>query len=118
MSTQGKAISSTLKSKIVAELIQAGSSVVKLSKSYGVSESTLYKWKNEYDASSESDYWQTKDEETDAHLGHDFIELTVSDRGSSNLKSASLQFNDFSLVVEGKISSDLLLALVKTVEGK
>jgi len=117
MSTQGKAVEPVLKARIVAELIQAGSSVVKLSRSYGVSESTLYKWRNEYEAEFGTDNWQTKNEDADSDLNHDFIELKVSDRGGANLKSASLQFNDFSIALEGKISSDLLMALVKTVEG-
>jgi transposase-like protein len=115
MSVSGKPISSKLKSKIMSELSKPDSSVAELSKLHGVSNSTLYKWKDECD----THYEHSKEQTVISTGDNNFIELTVQeDTEHLSLKSASLQFGDFSLALEGKITSDLLIALVKTVEDK
>ena len=114
MSIKNKIIPSKLKSQILSELSKPESKISEISKLYGVSRATLYKWNGENDTYCEGKNFET----AEAASNGNFIELTVKDAVNVNLKSASLQFNDFSLLLEGKISSDLLMALVKTVEFK
>ena len=111
MKKYNKPISAELKSKIIPELLKPNRSVPELHKLYGVSQTVLYRWRREY---SNQNHLISQDQP--AITNSSFIEVAVSDVVNPNLKSAHLNFADFSLMIEGKITSSILFALVKTVE--
>jgi transposase-like protein len=105
-------ISDQLKEQILAKLFDSNCVVSVLSKSYGISRSTLYKWR-----------YMAKDKDTlfAADSQKQFVELSVSEPNNNGLKGSSLQkaslvFNDFSIFIEGKVSNSKFISILKILE--
>jgi transposase-like protein len=109
MYNNSKKILPEIKAQILREAQAPNCIVSKLAKSYNISKTTIYTWKQgakEFTTSSKNETDKTKR----------FVELSVLDNKSSILEKASLIFNDFSLVIEGKVKSASLLAILRILE--
>ena len=109
MSKNCNKISLEIKSQILAELQIPGCIVSRLAKSYNVSRTTIHTWQRRA-----GEIRVDKVSEVD-RVGN-FVELTVKDFRNSRLEKASLTFNDFSFVIEGRVESSRLFAIVKILE--
>ena len=98
-----------IKSQILSELQAPGCIVSRVAKSYNVSNTTVYTWQRQA-----REIRVAKVSEVDR--GGNFVELSVKDTSNCILEKASLIFNDFSLVIEGKVKSSSLVAIVKILE--
>ena len=109
MSTRRNKISPEIKSEILTELQKPGCMIPKLAKAYNVSSTTIRAWQKQV---------QEIRVETGRKVdgSSNFVELSVKDTRNSTLERASLTFNDFSFVIEGKVRSASLLAIVKILE--
>jgi transposase-like protein len=96
-----------IKSQILLELQAPGCLVSKLAKSYNISSTTIRTWQQQV---------QVQAQVREADQACDFVELSVKDSKVSTLEKASLIFNDFSIIIEGKVRSASLLAIVKILE--
>ncbi len=104
-----KKILPEIKEQILREAQAPNCLVSKLAKSYNISETTIYTWKREA-----KKFIISNKNETDKAKG--FVELSVLDTRSSTLEKASLIFNDFSLVIEGKVKSSSLVEILRILE--
>ena len=113
MRKRNKQIKSKLKSQILVELLSPGSSITKLAKSYNVSRSSLHKWRRDHKISDQhnSEVQQTA---CNNGTGH-FVELSVK-KSNFDLRKASLIFDNFSISIEGKVSSSKLFEILKVLE--
>jgi transposase-like protein len=109
MSKSCNKIPSEIKSQILSELQVPGCIVSKLAKSYNVSNTTIYTWQRQAQEIR-------VDKVSEIDRGGNFVELSVKDSKNSTLEKASLTFNDFSLVIEGRVKSSSLFAIVKILE--
>jgi transposase-like protein len=95
-----------LKEQITRESFKEGCIVSELAKLRGVSEKTLYGWRRKYkQAALRSD------------SRNNFVELTVKEPESRLLKKAELIYDDFSVLLEGRIASGKLLEVIKVLEA-
>ena len=99
-------ISPEKKSQILADLAISGFSVKELAKIYKVSTTSIYNLQRV----------EQGIREIGAKRSNNFVELSVKDSINSTLEKASLTFNNFSLSIEGKITSASLIAIVKILE--
>ncbi len=102
-----------LKEQVLSKLFDPNYLVPDLSKSYGISRSTLYKWR-----------CKAKNKGILPAAGHnqkEFVELLVKEPNDcsreSSLQKASLTFEDFSIAIEGKVSSRKFISILKILEG-
>ena len=102
-------ISPEIKSQILSELQVPGCIVSKLAKSYNVSNTVIYNWQRHAREISLSGI-------SEVDRGGKFIELSVKNSRNSTLEKASLVFNDFSIVLEGKVKSSSLFEIMKILE--
>ena len=102
-------ISPEIKSQVLSELQVPGCIVSNLAKSYNVSNTTIYTWQQKARKIS-------VDNSSEVDRSSKFVELSVQDSRNSTLEKASLIFNDFSLVIEGRVKSSSLLAILKILE--
>jgi hypothetical protein len=129
MKNNYKAIDPKIKSEILSKSRVAGCSILKLAQSYNISKATIYHWQKQEVVNTNSTsktinpgLYVEKAREEDRK----FVELSVSDEYNglptptihqkSQLEKASLMFKDFSLVIEGKISSEALFQAIKILE--
>ena len=108
MSKSRNKIPQEIKAQILTELQAPGCTIPKLVKEYNVSNTTIRTWQRETLVRAPS--------EDDIVGSSNFVELSVKDSRNFTLEKASLTFNDFSLVIEGKVRSSSLLAIVKILE--
>lgn len=105
-------ISKRLKDEIISKLLAANSLVPDLSKSYGISSSTLYKWRHKAKKKKSITAIEVSKEK--------FVELLVEEPNSylkeSTLQKASLIFSDFSISIEGRVSSSKFISILKILE--
>ena len=104
-------ISAEVKSQVMIELAKGEFGVRNISMRYGVSRAAIYSW--------------LKAERAEAAVGSDefvnnsagFVELSIAEpQANSGLTKASLVFQDFSLSLEGKLSSGKLISIIKILE--
>jgi len=105
-------ISKVLKEQIISKLSEPDCSVADLRRLYGISKTTLYKWRHE-----------AIKQVTDASIqacGRKFVELLVEEPSNhlleSKLQKASLTFDDFSISIEGRVSSSKFISILKILE--
>ena len=114
---RGKKFDLELKSRIIAESLKAGCVITELGKQYGISADTIYGWRNKYNNKLTSSCVTSEAGIEASSKDGRFIELTVSEsRELPNLQEASLKFDNFSLLLQGKIKSPTLIAIVKLLE--
>ena len=112
----GRKIKPELKSQIIAESMKAGCVITNLAKQYGVSKDTIYGWRTKYNNTSSTPS-ALKHGAEPFNSNDKFIEVTVSEaRQIPNLQEASLKFDNFSLVIQGRIKSNTLISIVKILE--
>ena len=96
---------STQKAKILDESYKNGCSVTMLAKKYGISESTIHRWRE-----------KNKKQE---NLG-DFIEVPIKEekveREKVRLKRAELIYEKFRIEIEGEISSTKIAPIMQILE--
>ena len=100
-----KRISAKLKEQMLAELFSPGCVVSDLAKSSGISRSTLHKWRILQNQQQDFTNFGTN---PNPH----FVELQVASVTASTksiLTKAVLEFADFSISLEGSISSNKVL---------
>jgi len=119
MSKSCNKISSEIKSQILSELQVPGCIVSGLAKKYNISNTTIYTWQRQRQKIGIDDGSAVNG--GGKFGGSKFVELSVSDSGNSTLEKstlekASLIFNDFSLVIEGRVKSSSLLAILQILE--
>ena len=109
MSKSRSKVPPEIKSQILSELQMPGCTIPKLVKEYNVSSTTIRTWQRQA---------QEIRIDTDGKVdgSSNFVELSVKDTRNSTLEKASLTFNDFSLVIEGKVNSSSLFAILKILE--
>ena len=110
MSKARNLIISEKKALILAEMEVPGCVVLDLVKFHNVSKSTIYKWWHK------ANNLKINNKAPDAMPG--FVEVSVKPAPQlpSSLTSASLKFNNFSVVIEGEAGSKVLLSLLKLLE--
>ena len=103
-------ITPELKAKILGEFEVSGCSILHLVKSYNVSKSSIYKWRNKAKLLQLNN---TAPEEAPK-----FVEVSVASMppAPSSLVSATLKFNNFSVIIEGELQSKLLLSILQLLE--
>jgi len=111
MSKSCNKISPEIKSRILSELQVPGCIVSRLAKSYNVSNTTIYTWQRQAQKIGIGN-----SSGSEINRGSKFVELSVIDSSNSTLEKASLIFNDFSIVLEGKVKSSSLVAIMKILE--
>mgnify|MGYP003621028293 CR=1 FL=1 len=111
MKSNNNKISAEVKSQVMIELAKGESGVGNISMRHGVSRAAIYSW--------------LKAERAEAGAGADgsvndsggFVELSVAEAEiHTSLTKASLVFGDFSLSLEGKLSSSKLISIIKILE--
>lgn len=100
-------ISPEKKSQILADLAIPGYSVRELAKTYKVSITSIYNLQR---------VAQGIREISGTERNNNFVELSVKDSMNSTLEKASLTFHNFSFFIEGKVTSTILIAIVKILE--
>lgn len=109
-------ISLEIKLQILEELDLRRYSVSEISKIYNVSRSTIYNLQKE----------QLQKDTDNSIKSSNFVELSVSDEHhslltttmhkKSQLEKATLVFENFSIIIEGRVSSDALFEAIKLLE--
>jgi transposase-like protein len=114
MKSSSNKISREVKSQILLELTKPGCGVRNISRQYGVSRGAIYKWLKDQRASVAADRSDPAASDNDRNK---FVELSVVDSAAhSSLTKASLVFQDFSLSLEGNLSSSKLISILKILE--
>ena len=130
--SSGKKISPERKSLILAEAVLPGCSITKLAKLHGISRATIYSWikdgggsqinkakANKSNVINSSINSNINDSTLDTFIEVDLIN-SINDRSycrkSSILQKASFIFNDFSIVIEGDVSTVRLLKVLKVLD--
>lgn len=119
---RGQKVSLKLKSSIISKSLVSGCDLGELAKSHNISRKTIYSWRNEYKKlvtrNAESPGSRTRDVAGDKVLkgSGGFIELSVTESSCVMLEEASLRFKDFSLLMQGKFKSSVLLSVLKLLE--
>ena len=125
-----KRINVEIKAEILQKLLATRCKAKDLAKEYKISRETIWKWRRKLkqpveikvmgDHPQNNSVSATQDSVSQscdsASQSCSFVELSVSDSKTRFLKQVSLVFNDVSLNVEGKISSDNLLSILKILE--
>ena len=120
---RGKKVNPEIKSRIIAESLQAGCELGKLAKAYSISRETIYGWRSEHKKSVASSSGlsvtcvepEARGKATEG--SSKFIELSLSEpKQLLNLQEASLKFDNFSFVIEGNLKSSVLVSIVKILE--
>ena len=93
------------KAQILSELQAPGCIVSKLAKAHNVSSTSIYTWQRQAREAGIEKYSKVDREDK-------FVELEVADSKNSTLEKASLIFNDFSLIIEGRVKSSSLIAII------
>ncbi len=104
------------KQEILKLLSEGNHSVLELRKIYGVSKSALYRW-----ASGQKTIADSKEAMINnlSNLSNNFVEVAVKDEEAVgdldklDLQKASLIFKNFSLSLEGRISSRKLVSILR-----
>lgn len=120
MSKKNSKISPELKSKIMSQC-RTGMTVSRLAKLYNISKTVIYDWnraaKNAGNASIEkinSNFVELSVEDTCSDQDRtDKITYAIEDAPGNALEKASLIFNNLSFVIEGRITSVNLIAIIK-----
>ncbi|WP_341790754.1 transposase [Rickettsia endosymbiont of Polydrusus tereticollis] len=110
MNIRRKNITAEQRAQIISESCVPGCIISKVARSYGISEKTLYGWRSR-------GKFSRRKAETSNNTGNKFVELLVQEREYTLLKKAELTFSNFSLLIEGNISSTKLLEIVKILDG-
>ena len=114
MKQSNNKIAAEVKAQVMLELSKPESGVGNISRQYGVSRSTIYKWLK-CERAAVSFCGVSSAASVDDRAG--FMELAVIEDGDhSSLTKASLVFEDFSLSLEGKLSSSKLISIIKILE--
>lgn len=101
---KGKRYSKKIKAEVQDMLREPGYSVMEISQAYGMSRSTIHKWKADMNR-----------EEPRSAAPH-FAEVKVI--GSTRkLSKASMSFDNLSVSFEGKISTSDLVSVIKILEA-
>ena len=154
MSKRRHKISSEIKSRILAEVLQPGSNIPKIAKIYGTSDGTIYRFIREAQKlTGNTNTYELKalagaKATTSPSCTGKFIELSIRDSqneatslgsnaevfgtsiipstvGSAttsstpnhNIQKAYFVFDDFSIMLEGKIKTSNMLEIIKALDG-
>ena len=113
MSKSKEVIPAGRKAEILKELQKPERSMAAIARAYNVSKQSLWRWRKAdklgYDSSREM-------EKAVSREGNNFVEVAVREAEAS-LEKATLNFDKFSISIEGKISSRTLLGIIKLLEG-
>ena len=112
-----KKVPTKIKKQIVLESLDPGCVVSKLASQYGVSKQSIYFWRKEF-------FVPNTPCGTSAPISTSasFVELPIigpksRDTKQHILEKASLVFQDFSFVLEGRVPVSSLVAILKILEG-
>ena len=119
---QGGGIPPELKSQIMSEILSPNAVISAIAKKHGVSSTTLYTWRKDYNEQSSNNKFPNNNQTI---TKTNFIEL-VSDESSGNisvptfpnsrLSEISLKFNnDVSLSINGNISAVVLTKIINSL---
>lgn len=114
MNKSRRDITAEQRKQIISESYVSGCVISQVAQSYGISKETLYGWRSR-------ERRKRREEAKANNSGNKFIELsiqktTVQETKCTILKKAELKFNDFSLSIEGSVSSSKLLEIVKILD--
>lgn len=109
---RGKKVSEELKARIIEESLKEGCVISELGKRYNLASETIYNWRSSYRKLNSS----VKLKKDTVDSSSEFMELSVLETGGSNLQSASLKFDNFSVVMEGRIKSSALVSIISILE--
>lgn len=115
MKRVGRRVTSKLKKQVLSELSAPGSLISGIAIRYGISTSTLYKWRKKHALEVQG---EMKSADEGKEVASKFIELSLQEEvGRVKLTKAELVFDSFSLLIEGDFSSDKLLKIVSAMES-
>ena len=102
-----------LKRKILLEIDQSDSTISKVAKDHGIPVGRVYSWR-QVQKKKQDNKISVNSGTNDAR----FIELSLEEHQAkpSILRKASLEFNDSSLLIEGKFSTEKVIQLIKAME--
>jgi transposase-like protein len=108
-------ISGEVKKQVLRQLSVPGCIISGIASRYGISRSTLYKWRKRQ-ALGEQKEKKLDNESTE--LASKFIELSLREEATrTKLTKAELVFDSFSLLIEGNFSSNKLLKIISVMES-
>ena len=126
MKTRRKTISRITRGKILAESDKAGAIICEVAAKYKISTRLLYGWRSKRKKKFNVENLQNQAGPlSNNSVQANFVELKVSQSGSEPvaalrskklLKKLTLEFEDMSLAIDGKISSKKLMELIKVLE--
>lgn len=108
-----KVISAERKAEILKELQKPGSSMAAIARAYNVSKQSLWRWRKADKLGGDR---SREMEKAVSREGSNFVEVAVRETEAS-LEKATLNFDKFSISIDGKISSGTLLGIIKLLEG-
>jgi transposase-like protein len=121
-----KKISANIKSPILSEAFAPGCVISKLALKYGISKQIIYSWRKAYQMLMVQTYpphhtIQHNDAMTlrAVPTKNHFVELPIIEPTSKSprfVEKASLQFQDFTLTLEGQIQTSHLISIIKILE--
>jgi transposase-like protein len=126
MKTRRKIISRITRGKILAESDKPGAIICEVAAKYKISKRMLYTWRSKRKKSRAENVQNKVEVARNNSVQANFVELKVSQVGSEPvaasrskklLKKLTLEFEDMSLAIDGKISSKKLMELITVLEG-
>lgn len=107
-------ITSDQRKEIVLKSYVPGCIISEVARSYGISKKTLYGWRSRSKKAR-------RDEAIVNNSGNKFVELSIEKTPAQEtkytiLKKAELTFSNFSLSIEGSVSSSKLLEIIQILD--
>lgn len=126
MKTRRKIISRITRGKILAESDKPGAIICEVAAKHKISTRLLYGWRSKRKKFNIKNLQNQAGPLDNNNVQANFVELKVSQVGSEPvaashskklLKKLTLEFEDMSLAIDGKISSKKLMELITVLEG-
>lgn len=108
-------ISRELKAQILAECEVPGCVITEVGARHNISVGRIYNWRGNIKRLN-----RQKTEISSSNKSSGFVEIAIQEPEVSNvfLKKASLELQDFSLIIEGRINSKKLMTLIELLGSK
>lgn len=108
-------ISSELKAQILAECEVPGCVITEVGARHNISVGRIYNWRGNIKRLN-----RQKTGVSSSNKSSGFVEIAIQESEVSNvfLKKASLELQDFSLIIEGRINSKKLITLIELLGSK
>ena len=102
-----------LKTEILSAIDNSGSTIAKMARDHKIPAGRIYSWRR-----LQKKKQNNKISDNSVTNDNQFIELSLEKNQATHpvLKKASLEFDEFSLLIEGKFSTKKVIQLMKVLE--